>query len=193
MSVRRAGSIAVLSLAGLMPGACGVASDDASRRVPPDELPSALRPSDSPVETTAVNTASFDVWFVREQRLIRSSHEIESSADAAALLAELLAGPELDEQERGLRSAIPDPSAVVGVVVSRGFAAVTITGDFADIPAADQVLAVGQIVLTLTDLRGIGRVEFVVEGTPVAVPLPSGESTDRSVSRDDYLPLTANG
>ena len=104
----------------------------------------------------------------------------------------MLAGPSTSEQDESLRSAIPDPSAVVDVSVAGGVATVNLTAAFSEIPANDQVLAVGQLVLTLTDLRGIGRVRFVVDDVQVAVPLPNGETSEDSVSRDEYLVLTGS-
>ena len=60
------------------------------------------------------------------------------------------------------------------------------TGFFDTIPVADQRLAVAQIVLTLTDSRGIGQVQF-----NVPVPRPSGAlaPAGQPLSRNDYLAL----
>ena len=44
-------------------------------------------------------------------------------------------------------------------------------------------------VLTLTDQRGIGRVRFVVDDASIAVPVPSGETSGDSVSRDEFIEL----
>jgi len=52
------------------------------------------------------------------------------------------------------------------------------------------LLAVGQFVLTLTDLRGVGSVQFTVDGVPAAVPTPTGESTEQPAFREQFLELT---
>jgi hypothetical protein len=39
----------------------------------------------------------------------------------------------------------------------------------------------------LTDMRGVGRVNFTIDGQPVSVPLPSGGSSSEPVTRDDYI------
>ena len=59
-------------------------------------------------------------------------------------------------------------------------------GFFDNIPVADQRLATAQIVLTLTDSRGIGQVQF-----NLPVPKPSGELTaaGKPLTRKDYLSL----
>ncbi len=109
---------------------------------------------------------------------------------ASEVVASLGEGPTAAEIDRGLRSAIPDATMVVSAEVAGGTATVELAADFSEIPPGDQVLALGQLVLTLTDLRGVGRVRFQVAGAPVATPLPDGTSTDDSVSREDFRSLT---
>ncbi|MEX0847413.1 MAG: GerMN domain-containing protein [Ilumatobacteraceae bacterium] len=133
-----------------------------------------------------------DIWLVRDDELVTTRHLIEAPATAQAALTELLAGPTSAEQERSLRSAIPDASVVIDVELLRGVATVDLSPSFSDIPAQDQVFAVGQIVLTMTDLRGVGRVRFVVDDAQIAVPLPSGDTSEDTVSREDYLAMADN-
>lgn len=64
-----------------------------------------------------------------------------------------------------------------------------LAANFLEIAPGDQVLALGQIVLTLTGLPGVGRVRFEIDGESVATPLPDGTSTEDSVSREDYRSL----
>ena len=60
--------------------------------------------------------------------------------------------------------------------------------------AADQLpLALGQLVLTLTAVEGIDRVQLVSDGEPVEMALPGGKLTTAPVSADDYVSLTVVG
>lgn len=179
----------LLGVSSMLVGACGVGPQRAPVALGPDELPAGLRADAQATTTSVAVTADVDVWLVRDGRMVRVRHEVEPPVTADVAVTELLAGPDDAEQARQLRSAIPDAEVVEGVVVSRGIASVAIGPGFTDIPASDQVLAVAQLVLTLTDLRGVGRVAFTVADTAIAVPLPNGESTDQAVSRDDYLEL----
>lgn len=191
MTARRPAIVA--SAAAVVLGAgvsgCGVPADSRARPVASIEIPVGLSPGDPGPTTTVVDTSAVIVWFVREAALVRSVHDVPSPAEPDRALAELLAGPTEEDQRAQLRSAIADPAAVVGVRVVGGIGAVDLAPSFAEIPANDQILAVAQIVLTLTDLRGVGRVRFIVDDTPVAVPLPNGDTTSDSVSRDEYLEL----
>lgn len=183
--VRLAALIALLAAA----SGCGVPDQPDAQPLSREEIPQGLHPSDTTVEVPPAQEASIDVWFVRDDRLVVTAHRVVAPAVAQTALAEVLAGPTEAEQGQALRSAIPDPSAVVNVEVGAGTAIVELSDSFGEIPAADQVLAVGQLVLTLTDLRGIGQVRFVVGGDEIAVPLPDGDTSTGPVSRDDFLAL----
>ncbi len=170
---------------------CGVPVENGARPVPAERIPEGLLASDTTTPTEPDDRESIDVWLVRDGLLVASRHEIERPVTAQRALDELLSGPDEDEQSRSLRSAIPDAAVLVSAEVSGGIARVELAASFSDIPAGDQVLAVGQIVLTLTDLRGVGLVAFSVADGPIAVPLPSGESSGEQVSRDDYVELAS--
>ena len=126
---------------------------------------------------------------VGENGLVRVTHRIEPPVTPAAVLASLAAGPTDVEVGESLRSAIADPKMIVDVVVAGGTATVDLDASFDQIPATDQVLAIGQMVLTLTNQRGIGQVRFELAGAEVAVPLPDGRTVDAAVSADDHRTL----
>lgn len=172
----------VLAFAG-----CGFPTEGSPHAVEVEEQPPS---SPSTTEGDVVRTEATTVWFVRDDRLVATTRQVVAPVDAPAVLQTLAAGASTDEASDGIRSAIPDPAMLVGAEVARGTATVALAAGFADIPAGDQVLALAQIVYTLTDLRGVGRVRFQIEGSPVVVPLPGGGSTEDSVSRDDFAALT---
>ena len=61
--------------------------------------------------------------------------------------------------------------------------------DFTALPATEQVLLLGQVVLSLTG-AGASAVAFVDEsGAPLAVPLPDGRLLDTPARARDYGPL----
>jgi spore germination protein GerM len=169
---------------------CGVPLDDEARPVSSDDVPAALRQDLTTTESTSTSRSeTVTVWLVQEDRLVSARHDIAAPATPIDIVTEVAGGITAAERERSLRSALPDASVVVDVSVTGGVATVALAPTFGDIPPADQVLAVGQIVLTLTDLRGVGGVRFVVDDVAIAVPLPDGSTADRVVSRDDFIDL----
>lgn len=181
---------AILVLFAFAATSCGVPADSAPHLVPQDGIPDALNPSDTAPSTSVAEQERVTLWFVRDAQLSSVRHSVPAPTDATQIVDELLAGPTDPERSDTLRSAIPDAAAVDHVTIAGGEATVVLAPEFSEIPAADQLLAVGQLVLTLTDLRGVGRVRFAVGDTAVAIPLPTGGISTASVSRDDYIALT---
>jgi hypothetical protein len=102
--------------------------------------------------------------------------------------------------ETGLRSVVVDPltgSALVRIYAATGqevalpVADVTIAvaSAFASLPPTEQVLLLGQVVLSLSS-AGYATVSVVDEaGSPLAVPLPDGRLLDRPATALDYASL----
>jgi hypothetical protein len=88
----------------------------------------------------------------------------------------------------GIRTAIHggDFAAADGVVAARGIARVGLSADFVQRSSSDQVLALAQIVCTLTNLPGVGQVRFTLHGERVEIPRADGSLTGQPVSRYDY-------
>lgn len=166
--------------------ACGFPTEDSPSPVAADERPDDLDPSNT---DPATSTDEITVWFIRGDALVRRPRQVAARADAGTVVESLGGGVTTTEAENGLRSAIPGGSLLVEASLSGGTATVQLAAEFLEIPPGDQVLALGQIVMTLTDLRGVGRVRFEIDGEAVATPLPDGTSTEDSVSREDFRSL----
>ena len=89
----------------------------------------------------------------------------------------------------GLRTALLADDLIRSARVAGGIATVDLGPAFTEIGGRDQIVALAQIVSTLTGLPGVGRVSFTLEGSPVGVPRGDGAITTESVSRDDYALL----
>ncbi|MEO5898808.1 MAG: GerMN domain-containing protein [Ilumatobacteraceae bacterium] len=178
-----------VAVAAVLVASCGVPTEGTPRRIAERRLPESLRPESVADSTPGPAREAVTVWLVRDGHLVAVTHEVEAPATAATTVADLAAAPTLAEQRQSLRSAIPDGQVIVSVAVSGGTATIALADSFDQILTTDQVLAIGQLVLTLTDLRGIGQVRFELDTTEIAVPLPDGRSTDGAVSADDYRSL----
>lgn len=170
-------------------GACGFPTQHRSSPVAEEEQPASL--ITVPAADARPPLEDVVVWLVRDDHLVQATRRAPVPVDAAGAVAALSSGITDAELETGTRSAIPDPGMVVDATSGGGTASVELAPEFLDIPAGDQVLALAQIVYTLTDLRGVGRVRFTIGEDPVVVPLPNGDSTEDSVSRDDFADLAA--
>ncbi|SDQ63244.1 GerMN domain-containing protein [Quadrisphaera sp. DSM 44207] len=169
--------------------ACAVlAAALAGCSVRPQEHPEPVEVGAPSRTATAPPSGSADVavFFVRGSRL----HEVARPAperSAQAALDQLVVGPSSAEVVAGTRTALvpqrfaagPDPERDPATVV------VAATGDLASVSGGAQLLAVAQLVWTVTGAPGVQRVRFTIEGVPVEVPTDTGLSGD-PVERSDY-------
>ena len=162
--------------------ACGV-PDSGVTVIDPAELPAELRgvtttsgpPSEDGVPAVAA------VYWIRDRGLAREAVLFQSGPSAERLLALLERGPVGSAPGDGARSALS-----AGDVSVRSHDRGVVTVELRDLDDPDQVLAIGQIVLTLTSLPGVDAVRFTRRGAPVEVPLPDGTLVARDLTAADY-------
>ena len=199
----------------LVVAGCGVPLEDSAQALPPEVIPPPVvapsqppSPSPSPTSTqsptataTPLPTESpavelVDLYFIREDGLVPLASDIAVPTDAQTVLDRLAAGPPV---ETGLRSVVVDPltgTALVSVFTPTGdielpTASVTIAvaNAFSSLPPTEQVLLLGQVVLSLSS-AGFATVSVVdAAGAPLAVPLPDGRLLDRPATALDYASL----
>jgi spore germination protein GerM len=152
----------------------------------PEALDLEIRPVAVPPVVEPSGPDQSIVYLVRDEGLVPVARR--TADDAAGLLELLLAGPTLTEEQTGLRSAIPANTLVLGVERNGNTIVVDLSESFANIGGVDEILAVGQIVVTLTT-DTTNDVSVLLEGSPVAVPLPDGALATEPVSVADYQVL----
>ena len=186
--LRRPATALVAAALAAAAGACGVPAEDGATRHGPDEVPFNLLVDDPPTTTTTPLSRSeaVTVYFVAGSQLVATTRPLSDPAPLFGVVAVMAAGPTPAEAVLGVRSAIPGPDAVRQVGAAGGTAGVDLTAGFRVIPPGDQVLALAQIVYTLTARPGIGRVAFTLDGQEIDVPRGDGSLTRESVAREDY-------
>jgi spore germination protein GerM len=171
---------------------CGVPTDDSPQAVGEDDLPASLRPGAETTPTTDVGRQEFvSVFLIRDDELTQVVDTVKTPADLGAVLALLERGPTDAQAEAGLRSAFTGVDVVRRVSVNNGTAAIDLDPSFADTPSRDQILAIGQLVLTATARPGISRVRLTVDGESTQVPRANGSLTTKLLTKSDYSSLLA--
>jgi len=142
-------------------------------------------------------TRSPDAWtdraelcFIADDRLVTIVRELPAPLSIQRTL-EALSEFARTGLPVGIRSAISSTDIVAAdnALAARGIARVDLKTEFAQNSPADKILAVAQIVCTLTDLPGVGQVRFTVDGQPADIPRADGSLTREPVSRFDYRAL----
>ncbi len=186
---------------------CGVPTQDlaqplASGVIAPPALPATPSPtptdSQTPLPSPIPSPEPVKLWFAGDAGLVPVLTPVSPADSAEAIVAGLVAGPPENEQ---LRTVVVDPltglpliSVFLGEPVETtnpGSVNIVLSPEFAALPPNEQVLVLGQVVLSITG-AGLGTVAFVDQtGSPVAVPLPDGRLLDRPATVVDYIFLVA--
>ena len=125
--------------------------------------------------TTTTPNEEVTLFFVVGDQLQGNTNYLVPPVSSQQALQALKNGPSPEASAQGLRSAIPRDAGFLPTK-SRGIVTVDINPTFFDsMPTQDQRLAVGQIVLTLTQLGGVGAVTFTSGGEPISVFLADGQ------------------
>lgn len=173
---------------------CGISPDqapsDVDLRVDPTiplGTPASPSDGDDRVEVRA------DVYFVSDDQhvvpVVRSVGGVEPVAQISEVVRMLIEGPDPKEASSGLRSAVPSTTSILGVTLDDGMASIDLTDAFASVGGREELLAVGQLVLTVTSITDVDQLSIELNGRPIAVPLPDGALTDAPVSMPQYTSL----
>jgi spore germination protein GerM len=148
---------------------------------------SAAAPSTGPSSPESVRSDRVTVYLVRTDRLIATRRVAGPDPDRlTATLQALLRETDEAERGRGLRSAVPSDTGQPPWRADSGAILLDLPETFDGLTAREQVLAIGQLVYTLTENSGDTRVGFLRRNQPVAVPDGAGRLLSRPVTRQDY-------
>jgi spore germination protein GerM len=176
--------------------ACGVPVQEHPEQVDPAAIPSQLRSPSTPASEAPSATPgkpTVRVSFVREDRLVELVREATPSASTTdrlnTVIQALLAGPADTEQAAGITSALP-PGLTLSVIEVRGqLVVLDLAGDTQGRSTTENILALGQIVLSVTAVPTIDEVSFSRNGQPVEALLADGALTTDPLTAADYAGL----
>ena len=170
----------------VMVAGCAVTADDSPRLFEGSDLVRIASEMATPATSVSPGTGeAVELWFVADDELVPVMRVVEV-VTPEVLVGLLVAGPGADEAD--LRSAVASTAAVLDVSQAGETVRVNLSDDFALLGGAEELLAVGQVVATLTGTEGIERVSFALEDQDIAVPDGAGVLRD-SLTRADVESL----
>lgn len=186
MKVRIAASVLVPVLA-----ACSSLPESAARPLPVwDYVVSETSTAPAVASTVPTPQTAAVVYLIRGDGIIGRARVVTQEPAAADVIGVLIEGPTPTEAAQGLRSGLAVPVPIVeDVALDSGSVTVSLSGELDSLPGDEQILIIGQIVLTLVALEPSMTVQFVRDGLPLSIVTPSGESVNRPVTRADFAPL----
>jgi hypothetical protein len=202
--------LAVISLVLLgLVAACGIPDNGGVSRIPDNNLgalndtipttavPTTVEPTTATLEantSTTIATEDVTLYFISGGILVPFTGVLRKGATAFEVLSALQQGPPPGVIGIGLRTAVPtaDQAPLTVKTDDSGVATVDMPANFYDwMKTDDQRLAIGQIVLTLTDVGRVGQVLFTRLKEPIGVPRGSGDFSEagQPLPPRDYLDL----
>ncbi len=189
MSKARRLLIAALSIAAGTAGAC-VSAQDSPKLARDGQVPFGLLKPDAPAlvpTSTALSTESVLLCFVTDDKLAAVERPLSAPVSLTDVVQALVEPPTADP--RALRTAVDQAGLVSSVRLQAGVVQVDLNDSVASLGGGNQLLAIAQLVCTLTSRPGVGQVAFSIGDTPIEVPRGDGSLTADAVSRDDYRSL----
>ncbi|WP_460661783.1 GerMN domain-containing protein [Kribbella swartbergensis] len=157
--------------------------------IEPQAIPSRLQSPGVPTAAPSAASADVQVNFVRNDRLVPVTREVTGPDLLDGVIQALTAGPTGTEQAAGITSALPPGLALSVVEVQSTRVVLQLSGETDGRSATENVLAVGQIVLSVTALRTVEEVTFWRDGAPVEALLADGALTTDPLTAADYEAL----
>jgi spore germination protein GerM len=176
--------LALLALLGV--AACGLPVSSPPHRIAPSTVPYGLLDLQQATPRATASGPTVSVYLVDGDRLVARPRQITGLNEPAEALRSLLAGPTPAESRRGLVSDIPAQTRLYSLDLQGSIATVDLSPTFGTSGGSQQVLAVAQIVYTITASRYIDAVRFSVDGRPIEVPNGSGSLGSAARTRADY-------
>jgi hypothetical protein len=188
--VTRLRSASWLACVVLLWGACSPGQEGRAQLIDDDGVPFGLLDQEVPPlvpvsPSPAGETAR--LCFIEDGAVVGVEVSVGPPAELVDVVAALADPPSLED--RSLRTAVGDPPLVGDIDLAAGVALVDLLPAVTSLGGDEQLLAIAQIVCTLTGRPGVGPVTFTLEGSPVDVPRGDGSLTSGPVSRDDYTDL----
>lgn len=188
MNAARTPRLVVAALAGavlLGVSGCTIETDGAPREIPADRLGGFGNQVSGDVAAGQNRIYLLTPPDAEERQRLRSVPR-NVGDDAEELLSSLLAGPNNEELDAQLSTAIPPELELDGARTVGRVLTIDVNEAFGELTADALRLALAQLVATATELDGVERVRVRTGGETRAWPVGSGELSSEPLSIYDY-------
>jgi spore germination protein GerM len=188
--------VLVLAVVGL--AACGVPGDSSPHELDAKSVPYGLLAPTAENTTTTQPSAFTATSRVKiyladaDGKLEAVTRQVTAPTTPAKAIVALLNGPSKDEADK-LHSAITTDTKLLGIDgPADGLVTLDLSHHLLDITGRQQILALSQVVYTVTELPSVDRVLFQIDGENVEVPNGNGTLTASPLGRLSYSDLLAH-
>lgn len=181
-------AVALMAL-GLLLAGCGIGAEHSAQVIDPHSVPSGLMAPASTTTVVPAPTANVVIYLEGQQHLVVANRTVSAPASARAALTALAQGVTSAESAQGLVSPISTATPISIGSIDGSTAVVNLPSSFANLGGQDQIIAVAQIVYTLSLFPEISQVAIRVGGKAAQVPTETGRLSPGPLTRADYSSL----
>jgi len=128
---------------------------------------------------------------IGQPRTLQSvARDVGDTADAA--ISALLEGPNTNELQARMRTAIPPGTRLLDVSQVGSELTVNVSNDLQQLTGEALIDGVAQIVLTASAITGVSSVSITIDGVPQQWPSSSGELQSKPLTRYDFPGLVVS-
>jgi spore germination protein GerM len=196
-TTRRTAVLAVVGLISVLTAACGIPTSSGPQAIAKGNIPSRLL---NPGSTTTTIPNPPPVYVTEQIYLVDPNlhltprnRNIAPPANLTQIVDALLLGPVAAESAEGIQSFVTSTSPLTGanravVTVANGIATVNFATNPVQVVGATQtLLAIAQVVFTVTQQANVTGVLFQIGGEPIEVPIgPNGALVPGPVNQAQY-------
>jgi spore germination protein GerM len=162
------------------------------RAAPSDKATTAATPQGQRVllsyaTSAAESSVAVHVYFLRGEHGALVHRASPNLTPATTAVRELLRGPTATERAKGLTSAVPPRTRLLGLTIRNGLAVVDLSKQFASGGGSASMMGrLGQLVYTLTAVPHVRRINLWLDGRLVRVFSGEGLILDQPMTRTSF-------
>jgi spore germination protein GerM len=183
----------LMALAPLALVACAALPEDAARPLNPDAyvvVETTVEPLPLPVLDDPTTSVAAVVYLIRDGGLISRGRVVDDALSLGRSIELLVEGPSVDEISAGYRSGLTNRAdLIIDSRIEQDIALIALDEGLDSFSGDEQILILGQIVLTSLTVPGVSAVQFLRSNEPLSVIAPNGNSLVGPIVRSDFAVL----
>jgi len=172
-------------------GGCAIGGERSAHLIDRSQVPAGLL-TPAPQTTSLHGSAArgnVTLYFDSSGELVAVDRSTAVPVTLERVLRLLARGPSPSEQAAGVESPLSTAHPIALRSMVGDTATVDVASTFAAIGGRDQIVAVAQLVYTVTAFPGVDAVTVLVGGQRTAVPTASGSLSEGPLRREQYAAL----
>ena len=174
----------IATLALTLATGCAIQTDSEPRDIPPDQRSQLDEAGAEPGQATGAGRVFLVVAGDEGVPALRSV--LRNASDGEPLIAALLDGPNDEELDDGLTSALPPDVTLNSARLVAGTMIIDVSENILELNSIELRLAIAQLVYTASEIDGVRAVRVRVDGAAQEWPNGRGELGSQALTVYDY-------